>query len=140
LSALDIRKYVSLNRSGLTRFVAQAYAELAAAGMTDEHEWAPLGSCRALFAFKHGEPIGCLLFFLRERNDFWIQLGYVVPQERRTGVYSELWKRLVVIAEAEQVAEIRGAASIKNEGIQRFNERIGRELVAFTYRFTIGAT
>lgn len=91
------------------------------------------GRARYFVAERAGQPVGTLMF-TTEWSDWrcgdwwWIQSVYVVPEQRRHGVFSALYRHVEALAgSAESVCGLRLYVERDNAVAQRTYERMGMD-------------
>lgn len=127
-------------RSGLNLIMARAALELA------ENDWddgtLPYSyNSSAIYAECLGKVVGVLAYrapdWLRRIS---IEVGYVLPEFRRRGIYTSLFEKLVEVSiEGGFAVCIWGGVDIRNTAMQRVAEAQGRKLVALEYEYPLPA-
>ena len=70
-------------------------------------------------------------------KQFFIKLGYVLPEHRGKGVYSALWSAAVEKATELKLVQVVGATSPRNARMQAIFAKQGRTVRSLTYNFEI---
>lgn len=82
--------------------------------------------------------LGAILWRETEPGEWWIQMGYVLPEERERGYYKAMWEELLVLAAQDgTVSKIIGGTAEDNEVMQKVMEKLGRKPYYRMYRFDI---
>jgi GNAT superfamily N-acetyltransferase len=92
----------------------------------------------AYYEYNKPTPLGLITW---QKQDWCktcsIKLGYVLPELRRQGMYTELWKAAVVKAKEQKLIRIEGSTRINNTVLQETAIKLGRKPLFITYEFII---
>lgn len=95
-------------------------------------------SYNAILATIDGKPVGVIVWFeQKESHRLWLQLGYVLPEHRRAGIYSMLWDQLVDKARELKAPAIWSGTAIGNDAMRAVARKQGRKEVAVSIRFDV---
>lgn len=85
---------------------------------------------------KHKGEIAAFLLFNEDETDHTINivLGYVLPQYRRYGLYTRLYKALVKAAKKRKLKAIYGTIVVGNEAMEAAARKLGRSPVTTTWK------
>ena len=73
----------------------------------------------------------------KERNSFYVTLGYVEPTSRGQGVYRLMWDELVAIARDEGITRIEGETHKDNADMHEVMRALGRRPVSVSYVYDV---
>jgi GNAT superfamily N-acetyltransferase len=97
-------------------------------------------SYNAIVASIGAETIGVIVWHeQKEWRRIWLQLGYVLPEYRREGIYSVLWEELLAKAYELKVDAICSATAAANERMRTIAKKQGRVEYAVSLRYRLPA-
>lgn len=134
---MRIEHYEGLNRTRAIGIAVRGWHHMLEdgfAGDTIEIVW----DHNAFVAFDfYGQAAGVLTYAkLDHRKEWSICIGYVLPEKRRSGIYSKLWEALLERATAHGVSVITSSTSLHNTAMRdtaRHQHRTERA-IALEYR------
>lgn len=86
-------------------------------------------SNQALVAFLNNEPVGIICVEEEDRTKNWsISLGYVSLGYQQSGIYTEMWNRLLEIAKEKGVPVIWSSVHMDNIPMMRFREKHSQKI------------
>ncbi len=144
---MDIRidLYENIGTSPAWQYVPEATDALLRAGLSSPRFTMPPQDEACLVAclpFKEGEPYTFLGFmayrFIPSESSWWISLTYVVPEYRRKGVHTALFKTLEARAlKRGDILSLQSGTHPNNTAAQRAFARQGRDLYYIAYKYDL---
>ena len=136
---ITITHHKRISQTPAIPLLVRGWAEISAASLTNggiciawDHE--------ALVALVDDTPAGVLSYNFSEwQNCFWVNLGYVLPEYRKQGVYRALWAELITRAQTAGALTIEGSTHVDNKALQRVASKLGRAPSSITYTFAVPA-
>ncbi len=111
--------------------------ELAAKGMNAPGNYVSY-NWKVLYANINNKVVGVTTYEFQEiSNSYWICLSYVLPEYRRIGVHSALWKALLERCKQEKVERVYTSISIKNSSMLDVAKSQGRVPTSVNYVYEL---
>lgn len=111
--------------------------ELAAKGMNHPGNFVSY-NWKVLYAKIDYKVVGVIAFEFQElSNSYWICMSYVLPDYRRLGVHSALWKGLIDHCKQEKVERVYTSISIKNSSMLDVAKSQGRVPTSVNYVYEL---
>lgn len=121
----------------LMLILARATLELAENGYdggTTPFSW----NSSAIYAECDGKIVGVLAWKRIDwQKQLWIEVGYVLPDYRRRGIYRKMFERLVEKAKALSVRSIAGGVDPDNLAMRHVADSLGRKATSITYEYEL---
>ena len=75
-----------------------------------------------------GIPVGFISARVEDKTgSLWAMAGYVLPEYRRSGIYTKLWNELVAFAREKGCTRIEGTTHVNNLSMREFYRSVGRK-------------
>lgn len=135
---VKVKHYKTVDRTPALPLLLSAWNELSVRGLCENDimiQW----DHQALVAFDScGFPVGVISYIHTEHNHlFHIVLGYVVSIHRGQKVYSQLWKRLVEIAQENKVVCISSQTHKRNDVMLKVAEAQNRRSMGVIVNYDV---
>ncbi|EJN11809.1 acetyltransferase [Bradyrhizobium sp. YR681] len=95
-------------------------------------------SYNGILASIDGKAVGVIIWFeQKDSHRLWLQLGYVLPEHRRNGIYNMLWDQLVDKARKLGASAIWSGTAIGNDAMRAVARKQGRKEIAVSLKFDV---
>lgn len=87
---------------------------------------------------EEAETIGVLSFEKSKwQKRIYIAIGYVDPKWRKSGIYNQLWQKLVEYAQKEEFKQIASVTHVNNTLMREVASRQGRKEISINISFDV---
>lgn len=136
---IEIKHYEKVNYTPAIEILSRANVDMMANGQADSvlvTTWDNL----AFVAFLDGKAIAVLSYSKAEwANSYLVNTGWVSPEHRRSGIYSQLWDALVKKCQEDKILRIAGATAMHNAPMRALAAKQGRIETSVNLEFIVPA-
>lgn len=90
----------------------------------------------SILATALGVPIGVLIFS-RQAEYLWIEISYVLPAQRRRGVFRLLWNALLDQARILGISKVRSGIDVNNIDMRAIADTLGRREILVVTEYVL---
>jgi GNAT superfamily N-acetyltransferase len=132
-----VKFYDGLNHTPAIGVAVKAWAELNAAGLSDNIvliHWQQ----KAFVAFAANKPVGIIVFEHQEYlKTISVAIGWVENEYRKQGIYHAMWKALVAKAQKLKAVKIVGITRPENSAMLLTAKALGRKEIGIYLDFDV---